>query len=220
MMPSACLAKPLLLRACCQAGALLMTVLGFTLLIDCNSGERKATQSDATLDPCAAFLERDPHCGWKPHWDDTGAITNALDGTKREFLSLESTDADGVDYDRLHYATLRLCFQDGKPCGGESVTVGFRVHGMVRSLDDDNQYLTAVRFRFDKEQLIKEHWTIADSREAFGPPSGKKVHLFLSQLLQHEKLILEFSYDEHSPRTLTFDLPGLAERMKSAGLSL
>jgi hypothetical protein len=218
--PSASQSKPLLLHFCRQAVFLLVTVPGFTLLIGCNPGARKTIQSEATLDPCAALLERDPHCGWKPHWDDTGAITNALDGTKREFLSLESTDADGVDYDRLHYATLRLCFQDGKPCGGESVTVGFRVHGMVRSLDDDNQYWTAVRFRFDKEQLIKEHWTIADSREAFGPPSGKKVHLFLSQLLQHEKLILEFSYDEHSPRTLTFDLPGLAERMKSANLSL
>ena len=191
--------------------------LALTLLIGCNGAEKKTAPSDAVVDPCAALREQDPHCGWKPHWYDTGAITNALDGTRKEFLSLESTDADGVDYGRLHYATLKLCFKNGKPCGGDTMAIAFDVHGWVRSLDSDTQYKTSVRFRFDSELLKKQVWTIADSREALGPPSGK---VFILQLSQHQQLILEFSYDEHSPRTLTFDLPGLAEKMKSAGLSL
>jgi hypothetical protein len=217
MMKSTWRSQSLSLHSGCRAGYPLIVSLGLALSIGCSSGEKRIAQSDAPVDPCAAIREQDPHCGWKPHWDDTGALTNALDGTKTEFLSLESTDADGVDNGGLHYATLKLCFKNGKACGGNSMAIAFEVHSWVRPLDDDTRYQTTVRFRFDNEPLEKQVWTIADSRDALGPPSAK---VFFSQLLRHQKLILEFSYDERSPRTLTFDLPGLAEKMKSTSLSL
>lgn len=204
----------------------LPVIMMLAVLTGCNSGERQSTQSEerpqsvAKFDPCSkSARDQDAHCDWKPHWEDTGAIINALDGTKTEFLLLESTDPDGFDFGQLHYATLKLCFKNGKPCGGTHMTVAFEVHGVVRSLNDDTQYQTSVRFRFDNEPLMKQVWTIADSRDAFGPSSGK-TRVFISQLLRHKKLILEFSYDEHSPRTLTFDLSDLTEKIKSTGLSV
>src|SRR5450759_3205835 len=181
--------RSLLLHSYRRAMGLLIMNLALALLIGCNTAEKKTAPSDVAVDPCAALRERDPHCGWKPHWHDTGAITNALDGTRTESLSLESTDADGMDYGRLHYATLKLCFKNGKPCGGDNMAIAFDVHGWVRSLDSDTQYKTSVRFRFDSEPLKKQVWTITESREAFGP-SGKQ---FILQLLQHQQLILEFS---------------------------
>jgi hypothetical protein len=189
----------------------------FSAALTVGCSPAKQTTAIQPTDPCAELRERDPHCGWKPHWIDTGADVNALDGVQTEFLMLESTDADGRDYGKLHYAILKLCFKNGKLCGGTSMAIAFRVDGWVQSINDETRYKTSVRFRFDSEPLKKEVWTIADNREAFGPPAKK---VFLSQLLQHRQIILEFSYDERSALTLTFDLSGLADMMKSAGLSI
>ena len=138
---------------------------------------------------------------------------NALDGTRKEFLSLESANADGTDGGRLSYALLRLCFHNEKPCGENALAVAFTVNGTVQSIDDDNRYKTSVRFRFDADALKKQSWTIADSRDAFGPTPA-----FILQLLQHQKLIMEFSYDQRGERTLTFDIEGLAKTMETASL--
>jgi hypothetical protein len=48
-------------------------------------------KSNAEFDPCEGLRETDPHCGWKPHWDDSGVSVNLIDGAKTEFLSLESS---------------------------------------------------------------------------------------------------------------------------------
>jgi hypothetical protein len=110
-------------------------------------------ESKPAFDPCEGLREANPHCGWKPHWEDSGISINAIDGTKTEFLSIESTDADGLDFGKLNYAELRICFENGKVCGGRFVGVAIKVHGMVSSLSYDSNYRTPVRLKFDDEPM-------------------------------------------------------------------
>jgi hypothetical protein len=61
-----------------------------------NSGNAEGTaRSDTMHDPCEELRKMDPHCGWEPHWDDTGVSVNAIDGTRTELLAIDSSDADG-----------------------------------------------------------------------------------------------------------------------------
>jgi len=175
-------------------------------------------KAETAFDPCEGLRETDPHCGWKPHWEDSGVSTNAIDGTKTEFLSIESTDADGLDFGKLHYAELRICFENGKLCGGRHVGVALNVHGMVQPLgyETGEEYSTAVRLRFDDEKPARQTWGIADSHDALFPYGREKQ--FLTQLTKHDKLILEFSYYEKAARTVTFEISGLADKMKAVNL--
>jgi hypothetical protein len=118
----------------------------------------------------------------------------------------------------LHYAGLTVCFKNGKLCGGQSVGVSIDVHGMVAPLgyEEGEEYSAHVRLRFDNEKPASETWGIADSHNALFPYGHEKQ--FLGQLLRHSKLFLEFSYYEQAPRTVTFDISGLAGKMKSDGL--
>lgn len=79
------------------------------------------------------------------------------------------------------------------------------------------QYDTDVRFRLDDEKPIHQTWGIADSHDAIFPFGHERQ--FLSQLIKHKKLILEFSYYERAPRTISFEISGLAEKMKEKKLS-
>jgi hypothetical protein len=158
-----------------------------------------------------------PHCcGWKPHWEDSGTSTNAIDGTRTEFLTTESVDPEGVDSGSMRYAELRICFENGKLCGGKSIGVGVEVHEMVAPLDDDSEYSTATRLKFDDEKLLREIWGISDDHDMLFPHGRETT--FVTQLTQHNKLVLEFSYYEKAPRSVTFDLSGLADKMKSENL--
>src|SRR5260370_17359141 len=94
-------------------------------------GTAKNAQSDSKFDPCEALRQMDPHCDWKPHRNHIGPSTNPIDGTKTEFLSLDSSDADGLDAGRLHYAQLRICFQNPKLCTGKTITLSLNFHCMV-----------------------------------------------------------------------------------------
>jgi len=183
------------------------------MLLGCNG---EAGNSAKSFDPCDAVRDIDPHCGWKPHWYSTAASKNAIDGTENQFLSLDSTDADGSDYGRLHYAELRLCFENRKLCGHRSVGVGVKVHGMVSPLSYDSTYSTPVRLKFDDEKPIRETWGISDSHDMLFPSGHEKP--FLSQLIAHKKLVLEFSYYEKAPRTITFELSGLKKEIQADGL--
>jgi hypothetical protein len=176
-----------------------------------------ALNSQAEFDPCEGLRQTDPHCGWKAHWEDSGVSTNAIDGTKTEFLSLESSDADGVDFGRMHFAELRICFANGKLCGSPRVAVGVTVHGMLEPVSYESQYRTSIRLKFDDDKPLRQTWGIADSHEALFPDGQEKQ--FLGQLISHNKLVLEFSYYEKAARTVTFELPGLADKMKSANLT-
>jgi hypothetical protein len=189
-------------------------------LISCNNQTSRhggETVAKATFDPCESLRQLDPHCGWKPHWDDSGISTNAIDGTKTEFLSIESTDTDGASL-TLSYGKLRICFENGKLCGNKSVGVGVTVHGMVQPMDYDSEYSTPVRVKFDDDRPSRQTWGIADSHDALFPHGREE--LFLLQLLAHKKLILEFSYYERAPRTLTFEISGLEDKMKSIGVDV
>ncbi|MBZ5719200.1 MAG: hypothetical protein LAO03_02360 [Acidobacteriia bacterium] len=178
-----------------------------------------ARQSETPFDPCEGLRDANPHCGWNPHWEDSGVSTNAIDGRKTEFFSMESSDADGMDFGKLHYAELRICFDNGKLCGGRHVGVAVNVHGMVEPLgyETGQQYSTAVRLKFDDEKPVSQTWGIADSHDALFPYGREKQ--FLALLVQHNKLILEFSYYEKAARTVTFDISGLADKMKAANLA-
>ena len=161
----------------------------------------------------------DPHCGWKPHWDDSGVSTNAIDGTKKELLSLESTTADGAASGSLHYATLTICFENGKLCErGRAVGVYVAVHGMLEpvSYEPDEDTRTSVRLKFDDEKPLGQTWDITEDHDALYPARNEKQ--FVDQLLHQQRLVLEFSYYEKAPRTVTFDLSGLADEMKSVNL--
>jgi hypothetical protein len=141
---------------------------------------------------------------------------NAIDGVKSEILGMESTDPDGNDYGSLHYARLKICFENGILCHGNTIGVGVAVNGMLASVGYDSEYSTPVRVKFDDEKPLSQTWGISDNHETLFTHGSQQQ--FLNQLLQHNKLVLEFSYYEKSPRTVTFDLTGLAEKMKSANL--
>jgi len=177
-----------------------------------------AAKSEASFDPCESLRDTDPHCGWKPHWENSGVSTNAIDGTKSEFLSLESSDADGMDFGKLHYAELRICFENGKLCGGKHVGVGVTVHGMLASEGYESEYSTAVRLKLDDDKPLSQTWGISDSHDTLFPYGREKQ--FLNQIMEHNKLVMEFSYYEKSARTVTFDLSGLADKMKAENLAV
>jgi len=142
---------------------------------------------------------------------------NAIDGTKTEFLSMDSVDADGMDAGRFQYANLRVCFANGRLCSGKSVGVAVEVHGIVKPISSEEDYSTSVRLKFDDEKAVSQTWGIADSHDALFPYGKEKQ--FLIQLLRHNKLVLEFSYFEKAPRTVSFELMGLMDKMKSEGVS-
>jgi hypothetical protein len=175
-------------------------------------------RSEANFDPCESLRATDPHCGWKSHWESSGVSTNAIDGTKTEFLSLESSDADGIDFGKLHYAELRICFENGKLCEGQHVGVGITVHGTLASEGYETEYSTPVRLKLDAERPLSQTWGISDSHETLFPYGHEKQ--FLDQLMKHNKLVLEFSYYEKSARTVTFDLSGLADQIKEENLAV
>jgi hypothetical protein len=176
-----------------------------------------AAKSEASFDPCESLREADPHCGWKAHWESSSVTTNAIDGTKTEFLSLESSDADGTDFGKLHYAELRICFENGKLCGEHHVRVGVTVHGMLSSKGYEAEYSTPVRLKLDEEKPLSQTWGISDDHDTLFPYGREKQ--FLGELMEHNKMVLEFSYYEKSARTVTFDLPGLADKMKAENLT-
>jgi hypothetical protein len=180
-------------------------------------GAEGTPQGASAFDPCEGVRDLDPHCGWKPHWDDPGVSVNAIDGTRTEIISMDSSDADGLDAGRLHYATLSVCFANGKICGGKSAGVFVNVDGMVDPMSAEDDYSTEVRLKFDDDKPMSQTWGIIDNHEGVFPFGKEKQ--FLAQLLRHNKLILEFSYCERAPRTLSFELSGLADKMNSIGAS-
>ncbi len=87
---------------------------------------------------------------------------------------------------------------------------------MVASQGYDSEYSTAVRLKFDDEKPLRQTWGISDDHRMLFPFGRERQ--FLNQLTQHRKLVLEFSYYEQAARTVTFNLSGLADKMKSEAL--
>jgi hypothetical protein len=199
--------------------ATLLVAIASATLCGCNkfSGSGVNKESNTGFDPCSTLREIDPHCGWKPHWEDSGPSVNQIDGAKTEFVEMDSSDPDGEDSGDLHYAALRLCFNNGKLCHGDTIGIGVNVHGMVDPVYD-SEYSTQVRYRFDGQSPLRATWGISDNHETLFPSGHEKT--FASELLKHKELVLEFSYYEKAPRTITFDLSGLDGALKVKGLSL
>lgn len=187
------------------------------LVVGCG---RAATSDNAKTELSAARpvpIPASTAAGPLTNWVNLGITTNAIDGTKREYLSLESTDTVLTSFGQLSHAELNLCFEDGRLCR-TVVAVGVNVHGMVAPLSYESQTDTPIRIRFDDEKPSHQTWGIADSHNALFPYGREEQ--FLLQLIQHKRLILEFSYYQKAPQTLTFEIHGLDDQLKSIGIDV
>ena len=177
------------------------------------SDSGKTEQAAASPPPISASTAAGPITNWV----DLGIRTNAIDGTKREHLFLESTDTVLTSVGELSHAEINLCFEDGRLCR-KVVAVGVNVHGMIAPLSYESHNDTPIRIRFDDEKPSRQTWSIADSHDALFPYGREEQ--FLLQLIRHKKLILEFSYYEKVPQTLTFEIYGLDDKLKSIGIDV
>jgi hypothetical protein len=185
----------------------------------CGTREKGSSiEAARKLDPCESLRESDPHCGWEPHWVDVGPFVSEMDGKATQLLAMQSIDPDGIDFGKLHYAELRLHFDDGQIRPGKHIAVGVNVHGTVNPISMDSEYSTTVRLKFDDGRPRRETWGISDDRQMLFPYGKEKQ--FIGELLRHSVLIVEFSYFESAPRTIKFKLDGLAEIMNSQHLKL
>ena len=109
-------------------------------------------------------------------------------------------------------AKIVLCFENGKLCGGTSISARIDVDGFVSS--DDR----AVRLKYDDGQAIRQQWSRSDSHDSLYP-SGRERQ-FLAGLLNHKRLYFEFSKYEEAPQVVTFVIEGLPDAMQKAGLKI
>jgi hypothetical protein len=143
-----------------------------------NDGEKRE-QAAASPPPIPVSTT----AGTITNWVDLGITTNAIDGTKREHLSLESTDTVLTSVDQLRHADINLCFDNGRLCR-KSVGVGVNVHGMVAPVGYESEYSTPVRIKFDDDKPSRDTWGIADSHDALFPYGREEQ--FLLQLIRHK----------------------------------
>ena len=188
------------------------------LLCFCMLGCHSSNTSSKPFDPCDTLRSLDPHCGWKPHWETYGEIVNKMDGTRSQHVFLESSDADDTVAGSLHYPELRLCFHNGKLCGGNSIGVAIAGHTMIEPLDYDRSHSTSVRIRFDDAKPVRQVWGISDDDKALFPSGYEKQ--FANELLNHKVLYVEFAYFHQAPRTVSFQLDGLQEMLAKQNLHI
>jgi hypothetical protein len=131
-----------------------------------------------------------------------------MDGSKLQFIS--TPYIGGCD--------LNLCFENQKPC---KVPVYVRAPGncIIESNivgEDYTGYERSVRIRFDDEKPITERWTITDDRKAIAPRSPE---LFKAALRKHKTLWVEFGCDASDNDTVFFNIEGMDEALRSAGIA-
>ena len=187
--------------------AIAITLALLLMLLDCNTAQQvgyPAQQSNPTI---AVQPETPTVTTPKSNWRVQDSEINPIDGARDQILVLEANESSRYSRNRID---LVLCFHNGKLYTGQHVGARLDVDGFVTS--DSG----AVRLKFDDEKPIRENWSASDSHEALFP-YGRESH-FLVQLLHHKRLAMEFSYYEKASQTVTFDLTGLADDMKAAGL--
>jgi hypothetical protein len=192
--------------------AILLSLLLF--MAGCNNSNTSSKQ----FDPCDGLRSLDPHCGWKPHWDTLGARVNKMDGSRDQHVSVDASDADGMVAGSLHYPELRLCFHNGKLCGGSDIGVMVAGHTVIEPLDYERSHSTSVRIRFDDGRPVRQVWGISDDDRALFPYGHEKQ--FANELLTHKVLYVEFSYYQHSAHTVSFQLNGLQEMLATENLNI
>lgn len=173
---------------------------------DAHSGATSSPSPGSASEPTSVWYIQEPK-------------TNPIDGARTQFLSAgsiegksESHYVSGLGSIPIYKSTAKivLCFENGKLCRGSSVGARVDIDGFV-STDG-----SAVRLKFDDGQPIRQHWAGTDSHDSLFP-YGREGQ-FLSSLLGHKKLFFEFSKYEEAPQVVTFDIAGLADTMKRAGL--
>jgi hypothetical protein len=175
-------------------------ILSVLAMVGCNThvspSPTTAVQQEPTPSPTTL----------KSAWYVQGPEINPIDGVKTQFLSLGANENSKYSRNRIR---LVLSFENGK-LTHKSVGARLDVDGFVTS--DGG----AVRLKFDDEKPIRDKWAAADSHDSLFPYG--RCDQLLVQLLHHNKLAIEFSYYEKAPQTVTFDLAGLRDDMKAAGL--
>lgn len=154
-------------------------------------------------------------------WHVQDPEINPLDGAKTQFLSTGSLEGKLEE----HYisglgslpnykstAKIVLCFENGKLCSSRSIGARIDVDGFVSS--DSG----SVRLKYDDGQPIRQRWSASDSHNSLFPYGREKQ--FLAALLGHKQLYFEFSKYEEAEQVVTFDVAGLADAMKNAGLKV
>lgn len=178
------------------------------LLIRCDSTRPTYTASTpATTQPAAAPTAP------RPRWYVQDPSTNPIDGVKTQFISLDANENSRYS---PHKTSLVLTFENDRLAGRAHAPVRVDADGVLKSVDGElGEYSTLTRVRFDDEQPSRQTWGIADDHKALFARNSQQ---FLVQLLHHKRLAVEFSYYGAAPQAVTFDLYGLADDMKAAGL--
>lgn len=181
---------------------------GVTLLVACISlfacqgGTRQPTTPETTTAATTPI---------KPSWYALRPKTNPIDGVKTQNVILSANENSK---DSRQAITLTVSFDNGR-LATKHVGIFVNAGGMVEPLSYEYQHSTSVRLKFDDEKPVRQTWTITDSDDALAPRDEKG---FLTQLLNHQKLALEFSYYHEVPDAFTFDISGLSDVLEKAGL--
>ena len=84
-------------------------------------------------------------------------------------------------------------------------------------LSESSEIISQIQDLQGESESIKD---ILDMEKSYAAEVATIMKQFLDQIMQHNKLVLEFSYYEKSARTVTFDLQGLADKMKTENLAV
>jgi hypothetical protein len=141
-------------------------------------------------------------------WSIQEPEISPIDETKKQMLSTGTAGSKLV-----------LCFKNGKLCSGNEVGVFVTSPCWVDGGEERyTEYERRVRLRFDKDKFLVETWGISDGHRGIFPRSPKS---FVSSLMKHESLALEFGCDRADPGTVVvFDIHGLDAALKTAGLKV
>ncbi len=192
-------------RTMTKAIVLALLCGAFALLTDCTSTPRTeplqgapvsvpAVIAPAVIAPTSAWITR-------------AVQVNPIDGVRTQFIVNTG--------DSTRDEKLVLSFENGH-LSTKHVGIVLQTRSIVASIDyGDNEYHARVRIKFDDEQPKTQDWVICDGKDALTPRGNKQ---FLEQLLKHNRLVVEFSNLDESEHTVTFDLAGLNDTLKAAGV--
>jgi hypothetical protein len=137
-----------------------------------------------------------------PTWIVQAPKVNPVDGSRDQILVLHAEGRPQI--------AIVLAFHNGRLYQGDICGVRIDVDGFVTTEGSN------VRLRFDDGKISEGQWAGTDSHESLFP-SGYQV-AFLKNLMSHTKLAFEFSLYEGAPQTVTFNIAGLSDVMKTNSL--
>jgi hypothetical protein len=145
----------------------------------------------------------------RPVWE-ASADTNAIDGSTRTVLSLESAKPVIGSYGQEGKVTFIL------RCQANRLEAYVVTPGQLES--DYSTHTVAVRVRFDDTPPESADWHEGTGGESILVPQPKTL---LKRLLTTQKFLLEYSPFQQSPKTIEFDPAGLEGQLpKLSGCTL